>query len=420
MFVQPRQERHIIELWQKLTDVDKAPLSLPPRHAPKLNKGRFKVSRQHHLEGVASVKRLYIGRGAEVAHSPDTSRLMEAVFIQLSSHHSQEHIISGFRQSRWSLIMRDYTRIRENLSSNQAIKAAGCSIRLLEVNHRTLTLWFNKRCKDMAKADVVATVPAQSGAATTTQSLPAARELMEDIAQPHDAHDYQHPADTSGLACTRRGPVVPELYRAVVAAAAAAPPSSSSSAAAPPSSSSSAAAALPPPPPPPPPSSSAAAAPPPLGSTTRVPRSTAWYRKKKALSLGGIMDINDLKRTETFKCKLCGQPKNKEHGHSRYRNETFCARSQGRSVEEWLAEKRSQDTQRQRQTQHTRATQPLANPQTPVPNPQTPVPNPQTPVPNPQTPVPNPQTPVPNPQTPVPNPYAHSVLLRKILPKPPP
>ncbi|XP_061878173.1 uncharacterized protein LOC133630604 [Entelurus aequoreus] len=398
MSVQPRQERHVIELWQKLTDGDKTPLSLPPRHAPKLNKRRFKVSRQHHLEVVASVKRLYIGQGAEVAHSPDSSRLMEAVFIQLSSHHSQEHNISGFRQSRWSLIMRDYTRIRENLSSNQAIKAAGCSICLLEVNYRTLTQWFNKRCKDMATADVVvATVPAQGAAATTTQSLPAARELMVDIAQPHDAHDYQHPAHTSGLACTRRGPVVPELYHAVVAAAA----STSAAAAAPPSSSAAA---------PPPPSYSVAAAPP-SGSTTRIPRSTAWYRKKKALSLGGIMDIDDLKRTETFKCKLCGQPKNKEHGHSRYRNETFCAHSQGRSVEEWLAEKRSQDTQRQRQTQHTRATQPLAFP----------VPNPQTPVPNPQTPVPNPQTPVPNPQTPVPNPYAHSMLLlRKILPKPPP
>nr|XP_061797805.1 uncharacterized protein LOC133589111 isoform X1 [Nerophis lumbriciformis] len=355
MFVQPRQERHIVELWQKLTDGDKAPLiSLPPRHTPKLNKGRFN---------------LYTGRGAKVAHSPDTSRLMEAVFIQLSSHHSQGHNISRFRQSRWSLIMRDYTRIRENLSSNRAIKAAGCSIRLLEVNHRTLTQWFNKRCEDMATADVVATVPAQSAAATATQSLPAARELMVDIAQPHDAHDYLHPAHTSGLACTRRGPVVPELYRAVAAA----PPSSSSS---------------------------AAAAAPPSGSTAKIPRSTAWYRKKKALSLGGIIDIDDLKRTETFKCKLCGQPKNKEHGHSRYRNETFCARSQGRSAEEWLAEKRSQDTQRQRQTQHTRATHP---------------------VPNPQTSVPNPQTPVPNPQTPVPNPYAHSMLLlRKILPKPPP
>ncbi|XP_061753808.1 uncharacterized protein LOC133551273 isoform X2 [Nerophis ophidion] len=193
MFVPPRQERHIIELWQKLTDGDKAPPSLPPRHAPKLNKGRFRVSRQHHLEGVASVKRLCIGRGTEVAHSPDTSRLMEAVFIQLSSHHSQEHRISGFRQSRWSLIMRDYTRIRENLSGNRAIKAAGCSIRLMEVNHRTLTQWFNKRCKDMATADVVATVPAQSAAATTTRSLPAARELMVDVAQPHDAHDFQHP-----------------------------------------------------------------------------------------------------------------------------------------------------------------------------------------------------------------------------------
>ncbi|XP_061879476.1 uncharacterized protein LOC133631310 [Entelurus aequoreus] len=401
MFVQPQRERQIIELWQKLTDGDKAPLSLPPRHTPKLNKRRFKVSRQHHLEGVASVKRLCIGRGAEVAHFPDSSRLMEAVFIQLLSHHRQEHSISGFRQSRWSLIMRDYTRIRENLSSNRAFKVAGCSIRLMEVNHCTLTQWFNKRCKDMPMLLRQCQHKVQQRQ-RHSPFLHAARELMEDVAQPHDAHDYQHPGDTSGLACTRRGPVVPELYRAAAAppsSAAAAPPAPSAAAAPAPS-----IAAAPAPVP-----SASAAAPAPStaaaatsGSTTRIPRSTAWYRKKKALSRGGIMDAPSAQAT--FRCKLCRQPKNKEHGHSRYRNETFCARSQGRSVEEWLAEKRRQDTQRQRQTQHTRATQPLAFP-----------------VPNPHTPVPNPHVPVPNPHAPVPNPHAHStLLLRKILPKPPP
>ena len=47
------------------------------------------------------------------------------------------------------------------------------------------------------------------------------------------------------------------------------------------------------------------------------------------------------KRVYTFNCRLCGQPKTKEFGHSRFRSENFCSSTAGCSVEEWLAEKRA-------------------------------------------------------------------------------
>ena len=39
-------------------------------------------------------------------------------------------------------------------------------------------------------------------------------------------------------------------------------------------------------------------------------------------------------------CKLCGQPQQKDFGHSQSQGEHFCALYSGKSVQLWLAEKR--------------------------------------------------------------------------------
>ncbi|XP_061905491.1 uncharacterized protein LOC133651538 [Entelurus aequoreus] len=194
----------------------------------------------------------------------------------------------------------------------------------------------------MSTADVSATVPAPISEAMTKESLPAAKGWIAEVTHPRESPNYEHLADTSGLASTLGAPVVPKLYRAIACRAA---PLSPTFAAA--SSTCVAAAAS---------ATSAAAAT--TCASTKIPRSTAWYSKKKALNQGFINALPP-KHNECFRCKLCGFPKNKEHGHSRYRNETFCSRSQGLSVEEWLAEKRSQKTPRQRQIQHMRGVRQL-------------------------------------------------------------
>ncbi|XP_054649542.1 uncharacterized protein LOC129190874 [Dunckerocampus dactyliophorus] len=228
---------------------------------------------------------------------------------------------------------------------------------------------------------VVASVPLPSAEQTVVEQLPAVKEKIAAVEQPRKPLHYQHPADNSGLAVTRRGPVVPELYAVrqtasastaalaapcaalaalPAAATSAAPstsavPSASSTSAAPSASSTSAAATTSSA------ASSAAEASSPV-SSARVSSSTAWSRKKKELELERAYSLGQLflkktpRKMEHFRCKRCGFPKNKEHGHSRYRNEHFCSRSEGRSVDDWLDEKRSQDNQRKTTTKQTKET----------------------------------------------------------------
>ena len=53
--------------------------------------------------------------------------------------------------------------------------------------------------------------------------------------------------------------------------------------------------------------------------------------------------MKDYNKASHFTCRLCGQPKTKENGHSRYRREVFCSRDDGRTVEQWLADKKRQE-----------------------------------------------------------------------------
>ncbi|RXN28813.1 cyclin-dependent kinase inhibitor 1C-like protein [Labeo rohita] len=76
----------------------------------------------------------------------------------------------------------------------------------------------------------------------------------------------------------------------------------------------------------------------------RVPRATAWRRKKraeedkKALKYGKA--IARRANPKRFTCRLCGQPKRLEFGHSFYKGKSFCATSAGKSVTQWLSEQK--------------------------------------------------------------------------------
>lgn len=84
------------------------------------------------------------------------------------------------------------------------------------------------------------------------------------------------------------------------------------------------------------PASSAPAAP--------VSRYTQRNRRRRAMEEESGVHKRKYVRAATFNmCSKCGQPKTKEFGHSRYGNATFCLRaSNGKSLEEWLAEQRQQ------------------------------------------------------------------------------
>ncbi|KAK2898949.1 hypothetical protein Q8A67_010367 [Cirrhinus molitorella] len=95
-------------------------------------------------------------------------------------------------------------------------------------------------------------------------------------------------------------------------------------------------------------SASVAVLPPPTAvadaALKRVPRATIWRRKKraeedrKALKHGKA--IARRANPKRFTCRLCGQPKRLEFGHSFYKGKSFCATSAGKSVTQWLSEQK--------------------------------------------------------------------------------
>ena len=56
-YVRPSQAATLITLWQKLSDRDKAPVSLPRRYRSTLGKGTFKAGKKNRAPGEESLKR---------------------------------------------------------------------------------------------------------------------------------------------------------------------------------------------------------------------------------------------------------------------------------------------------------------------------------------------------------------------------
>lgn len=76
----------------------------------------------------------------------------------------------------------------------------------------------------------------------------------------------------------------------------------------------------------------------------RIPRTTAWNLQKKwerELADEGRPEGKKRKPHKLRICKLCGQPQQKDYGHSQYDGEHVCAVYAGKTVELWLAQKRT-------------------------------------------------------------------------------
>ncbi|XP_051251504.1 serine/arginine repetitive matrix protein 1-like [Dicentrarchus labrax] len=160
-YVTPRQAREVTALWLKLSDWDKAAVTFPPRHQDRLVQGRFRTTQRHaHTPGVDSVKRAVLGKGAGAAQSPDVSRLVEAVLLDLSILHCSEgRTIAGVRIHRWSAVMRDYQTIRENVYSCAALMQAPASS----------CMRHTKRSKAMMRDTIAIAVPGPSASQTAAE-----------------------------------------------------------------------------------------------------------------------------------------------------------------------------------------------------------------------------------------------------------
>ena len=179
----------------------------------------------------------------------------------------------------------------------------------------------DQRSKAMMRDTITMAIPGPTAPQTAAEPLSAPRTLLQRPEQPDRPLQLRLPADASGLAATIRGPLAPELYALIVARASAS--SSSSSASATPSTSvtpSTSAGAT-----------SAGATSAPSTATTApsasssapagaVPRSTAWrwkvQQEKERRAREEGRDLKDYNKASHFTCRLCGQPKTRENGHS--------------------------------------------------------------------------------------------------------
>ncbi|MGH0120698.1 UNVERIFIED_CONTAM: hypothetical protein FKN15_031627 [Acipenser sinensis] len=311
----------LIQLWSLLPEGDKQCLTYPARHQDRLIQGRFKATKATSsvTPGMDSLKRCLLGQGSGPAQWPQTSRLVEAICIQLCHLHPSPTKSKGVRTSRWAAILSDYSKVRELVLGSPRLMEK-TTLQLFELNQHTLSQWHNKRQKGQEQAVLQQGVAPPSASVVDPEPQPQLRPLLQEgMTYGHQRHVFTCPPNTADQAKQQKRPGATAQTAVLDHSATPAPHPTSSL------STSSAAGA-------------AAAAPPP------VPRTTSWRHKKRAEEEEGGSNTGkrkyERKRAENL-CSLCGQPKRKEFGHSRFGNVAFCSASSGKTVEQWLAEMRA-------------------------------------------------------------------------------
>ena len=195
---------------------------------------------------------------------------------------------------------------------------------LIAASHRVSRLFQEVVGPVMMRDTVALAVPGPSAPQSAAEALSAPRPLLERPQQPDQPLQHHLPADASGLARTIRGPLAPELFELIEQRQrAATPPMDPTQLAAP--------------------AAAAAAA----ATAGAMPRSTAWRhrlqaeKERRAREFG--LTVKPMKKVSGCICSRCGQPRTKEYGHSRYKRESFCARADGRTVEQWRQDKLRSD-----------------------------------------------------------------------------
>ncbi|XP_030220947.1 atherin-like isoform X1 [Gadus morhua] len=83
------------------------------------------------------------------------------------------------------------------------------------------------------------------------------------------------------------------------------------------------------------------------GPELPVPRGTEYQRKQTAKRRAAAQPGTTLSSRagvpQVQKCRKCGLPRRRETGHTRHRGEHFCSVAAGKSVEDWLREKKERD-----------------------------------------------------------------------------
>lgn len=162
--------------------------------------------------GVESTTCFRLGASSAPAQWPNCCRLVENIFIRLCNIH-QCPAGKGKRQSRWSIILRDYNKIRQLVVGNYLVMQ-GTQLQLVVVNQNTLITWHNKRQKRQELSVVLQGISRPPDLPVSEEPLQEARVLPAVPVPVRQVHQYQLPQSTAGQAQQRQialRPIMPKL-----------------------------------------------------------------------------------------------------------------------------------------------------------------------------------------------------------------
>ncbi|KAL1265146.1 hypothetical protein QQF64_003173 [Cirrhinus molitorella] len=309
-----QQASTIISLWQNLP-YDQQRVAYSAWHQSHLTTGRFRIDRIP-----CPVARL-LPSGLAV------------IFVKLCNIHKTPKKQGKHALTRWTLILRDYSKIRQLVSGNGAVMQSS-TLQLFDVNQTTLIQWHNKRLKRQEcnilqqGVNLPASIPDAPVSLPPVQVRPTAAPP-----QPGPQHQYHLPQSTAGQAVVKRKsaglaqhthslqsvcpslPVQRQLFpqQTSLPTPATFPTVSSPS-----------------------PASD------PLVYVFLNPQVNASKRIAPAGPLSSPPPARRPynRKVDKNKCSQCQQPRNKESGHSQYYGSIYCPKNAGISLDQWMEEMR--------------------------------------------------------------------------------
>ncbi|XP_030261766.1 uncharacterized protein LOC115574407 [Sparus aurata] len=198
-----QQSSAIITLWEKLDEGDKQRVIYAAQHQGRLSSGRFRtLKKPSQTPGVESTTLFMLGASSEPAQWPNCCRLVENIFIRLCDLHQGPVRKGKGADSRWSLILRDYHKIRQLVVCNSLVMQ-GSEIQLVEVNQNTLIQWHNSRQKMQELSVLPQGTALHSALPESEEPLQEARALPAEPRSARQEHQYQLPESTAGQAQQR-------------------------------------------------------------------------------------------------------------------------------------------------------------------------------------------------------------------------
>ncbi|RXN08810.1 hypothetical protein ROHU_011351 [Labeo rohita] len=328
-----QQASTIIALWQNLLPYDQQRVAYSARHQSCLTTGRFRCSKKkpEFTPGVESMTRCVLGSTGSPAQWPDYCRLVECIFVKLCDIHKSPKKQGKYALTRWTLILRDYSKIRQLVLGNGTVMQSS-TLQLFDVNQTTLIQWHNKRLKRQECNILLQGVNLPASIPVAPVPLPPVQvRLTAAPPQPGPQHQYHLPHSTAGQAVVKRKSAAPAQQTHSLQSVCPRLPAQRQLF--PQQASRPTSAPLP-----------AVSSPSPASDPLVYVFLTPPVNAPKQIAPAGPLSSPPPTRrpynrkVDKNKCSLCQQPSNKESGHSQYYGYIYCPQNAGIPLDQWMEE----------------------------------------------------------------------------------